>query len=163
MIEVNLTPRAHRCIFLGYPSGQLFYLDNKKAFISRDVHFINDIFPFSTLSEDSPIFFVHYISSFTPTQTTLVLWKLILMHILHHHIHQPLLTLLLIFQINQNSHQLLLNMMHPSQRLVLGGPIELTLENYHHKFKITSVTLFFSIMLQISLLLFQWSYHPLLR
>ena len=38
------------CVFVGYPHGQkgwkLFYLDNKTYFVSRDVNFFENEFPF---------------------------------------------------------------------------------------------------------------------
>lgn len=54
---LNLKPRhdkfaakGRRCIFLGYPAGQkayrLYDLDNHTVFVSRDVYFEEEIFPF---------------------------------------------------------------------------------------------------------------------
>jgi len=43
-------PRSTRCVFVGYPFGQkgwkLYDLDNKEIFVSRDVKFFEEIFPF---------------------------------------------------------------------------------------------------------------------
>ncbi|XP_059306197.1 uncharacterized protein LOC132057585 [Lycium ferocissimum] len=51
-------PRAKKCIFLGCPSNQKGYklldFDSNKVFISRDVHFFKDIFPFATPNLPSP-------------------------------------------------------------------------------------------------------------
>ncbi|RVW46987.1 Retrovirus-related Pol polyprotein from transposon TNT 1-94 [Vitis vinifera] len=42
--------RSRKCVFLGYPFGKkgwkLFDLDTKKLFVSRDVKFFEDVFPF---------------------------------------------------------------------------------------------------------------------
>lgn len=55
-------PRATPCVFVGYPSGhkgyKLFNPVTKQIFISRDVHFVEDIFPFqqnSSPSQPSPV------------------------------------------------------------------------------------------------------------
>ena len=49
--------RARRCIFIGYPHGQRCYkfydLDQKKAFVSRDVTFHETIFSFHNISQES--------------------------------------------------------------------------------------------------------------
>lgn len=56
-------PRAHRCVFLGYPSNQKGYklldLETKKITVSRDVHFVENHFPFSHTSVDNSIFPIH--------------------------------------------------------------------------------------------------------
>ncbi|CAL8173718.1 unnamed protein product [Prunus armeniaca] len=45
-------PRAHRCLFIGYPAGQkaykLYDLDTHRTFTSRDVIFHEDSFPFAS-------------------------------------------------------------------------------------------------------------------
>ncbi|XP_019252834.1 PREDICTED: uncharacterized protein LOC109231642 [Nicotiana attenuata] len=50
-------PRAKACVFLGYPTGQKGYkvldVETKKVFVSRDVKFCEDIFPFSSSSSDT--------------------------------------------------------------------------------------------------------------
>ncbi|KAL2247811.1 UNVERIFIED_CONTAM: Retrovirus-related Pol polyprotein from transposon RE2 [Sesamum indicum] len=52
--------RASRCVFLGYPSGQkayrLYDLDTKSTFVSRNVQFRENCFPFATIqTSTSPI------------------------------------------------------------------------------------------------------------
>ncbi|XP_019261987.1 PREDICTED: uncharacterized protein LOC109239848 [Nicotiana attenuata] len=53
-------PREKACVFLGYPTGQKGYkvldVETKKVFVSRDVKFCEDIFPFSSSSSDTASF-----------------------------------------------------------------------------------------------------------
>lgn len=48
-------PRAKPCVFIGYPAGIKGYkvldLASKTIFVSRDVHFLEHIFPFPTSSK----------------------------------------------------------------------------------------------------------------
>ncbi|KAL2253231.1 UNVERIFIED_CONTAM: Retrovirus-related Pol polyprotein from transposon RE2 [Sesamum indicum] len=50
--------RASRCVFLGYPSGQkayrLYDLDTKSTFVSRNVQFRENCFPFATIQTSTP-------------------------------------------------------------------------------------------------------------
>ncbi|GAB2269349.1 hypothetical protein Dimus_038770 [Dionaea muscipula] len=50
-------PRAHRCVFVGYPADhkgyKLFSLQSHKVLYSRDVRFYEDIFPFKDTSSTS--------------------------------------------------------------------------------------------------------------
>ncbi|XP_019240730.1 PREDICTED: uncharacterized protein LOC109220718 [Nicotiana attenuata] len=50
-------PRAKACVFLGYPLGQKGYklleLDTRKIIVSRDVHFVEDKYPFVSNSVPS--------------------------------------------------------------------------------------------------------------
>lgn len=65
-------PRPAACVLLGYPQGQKGYklldIASKKVFISRDVHFFEHIFTFSTLQSDSEPTFA--IPSFIPDTST---------------------------------------------------------------------------------------------
>lgn len=86
-------PRAVKCVFIGYSFGQkgykLYNLDTHKVFVSRDVIFREDVFPFNTsqclpnhnthidmptvsfnsLNDDSPIHFNTHNSASTQSST----------------------------------------------------------------------------------------------
>jgi len=53
-------PRSRAYVFLGYPFGQKGYrvmdLDTHKVYVSRDVIFQEDIFPFATPIKGKPLF-----------------------------------------------------------------------------------------------------------
>ncbi|XP_075478726.1 uncharacterized protein LOC142519566 [Primulina tabacum] len=56
----KFAPRASACVFLGYSSNQKGYkvqdLTTKRFFVSRDIVFHEDIFPFSRVPDIQPIF-----------------------------------------------------------------------------------------------------------
>jgi len=64
----KFSPKDRRCIFLGYPSTQkafkLYDLDTHKVFVSRDVHFEENIFPFH--KESSRLLQHHTPTSYLP-------------------------------------------------------------------------------------------------
>ncbi|KAM2881066.1 hypothetical protein COP2_014191 [Malus domestica] len=68
-------PRAHRCVFVGYPTGhkgyKLYNLETKTFFISRDVKFHETSFPFSTENTHPTTFNPHTPDpmSFSPNST----------------------------------------------------------------------------------------------
>ncbi|KAL2232051.1 UNVERIFIED_CONTAM: Retrovirus-related Pol polyprotein from transposon RE1, partial [Sesamum indicum] len=51
--------RASRCVFLGYPSGQksyrLYDLETKSTFVSRNVQFRENCFPFASVQTSTPL------------------------------------------------------------------------------------------------------------
>lgn len=53
----KLNARGLKCVFLGYPFGKKGYrvmqLDTKKCYISRDVIFVENVFPFHTITSNS--------------------------------------------------------------------------------------------------------------
>ncbi|KAJ9549184.1 hypothetical protein OSB04_021727 [Centaurea solstitialis] len=64
--------RSRKCVFIGYPYGKkgwaLFDLDTQDFFVSRDVKFFEDIYPFEAISEEDGEF--DHDSSVPPTQQT---------------------------------------------------------------------------------------------
>jgi len=52
-IKDKFSPRGRRCLFVGYPFGQkgwkLFDIETEEYFVSRDVIFRENVFPFATM------------------------------------------------------------------------------------------------------------------
>ncbi|CAH9071582.1 unnamed protein product [Cuscuta epithymum] len=50
-------PRSRKCVFIGYPNGKkgwkMFHCDTEDIFVSRDVQFHEDVFPFSEVTPAS--------------------------------------------------------------------------------------------------------------
>lgn len=55
----KFAPRSRRCILIGYPSGtkgwKLFDLEQETVFISRDVTFQEDVFPYDDKASTAPM------------------------------------------------------------------------------------------------------------
>ena len=62
-------PKSRRCIFLGYPHGKkgwkVYDLDTREMFVSQEVQFVEDEFPFAQISRDRISFEIESNSSYT--------------------------------------------------------------------------------------------------